>query len=138
MNVLLISGLAALLILWVIAKKREGKEKPAKKAELKMVRPSQTSSEYHAVSIRKGDRICEAVNKLTGQRILSKEAPMLPVEGCDIANCECSYVHYQDRRCGKDRRSPFNSGGLSATTGNFQVERRENRERRKEEDIHLF
>ncbi len=138
MNAYLIGGLVVLVIAWVIVKKREGAGNRREQPEPDVIRPSQTNSKYHAVAIRPGRRVCEAVKKLNGQRILSNDAPMLPVKGCDIVDCECSYVHYKDRRCGKDRRSPFNSGGLSAATGKFEAERRENTERRKEEDIHLF
>ena len=138
MNLLVIGGLVAVVIALLIVRQKDSARKPARKAEVTMIQPSQTNSEFHAVSIRQGQRVCEAVKKLSGQRFLSKEAPMLPVDGCDITQCDCSYVHYRDRRSGKDRRSPFNSGGLSATTGKFQIERRENRERRREAEIPFF
>ncbi len=136
MDPLLIGALGLLIVLWVVVKKREASATTKKKTvEAPVQRASQASTPYHAVAIRPGRRVCEGVKELNGQRILSNEAPMLPLPDCDIVDCGCSYVHYKDRRCGKDRRSPFNSGGLSAATGKFQVERREAPERRQEDSI---
>ena len=138
MDLLLLAGLVALLLLWVVVRNRQSQPRPADKADVRIIRPSQTNSAYHAVSIRPGRRVCQRVKELDGKRLLSSEAPMLPVPGCDVADCECSFVHYKDRRCGKDRRSPFHSGALSATTGKFQVERRERGERRRDEELSLY
>ncbi len=136
MNPLLIAALALLIVLWVVVKKRAANDKKSnKKPAATERRVSEIATPYHAVAIRPGRRICNAVNEIHGKRMLSSEAPLLPLPGCDIADCSCSYVHYKDRRSGKDRRSPFNSGGLSASTGKFQVERRESPERRREEPI---
>lgn len=136
MDPLLIAALGLLIVLWVVVKRREASATSNKKTvEVEQPRASQASSPYHAVTIRPGRRVCEAVKALNGQRILSTEAPMLPLPDCDIVDCGCSYVHFKDRRCGKDRRSPFTSGGLSAATGKFQVERREATERRQEDSI---
>ena len=41
---------------------------------------------------------CAAVNRVTGQRLLSVTAPVLPLADCDQAACACSYERYSDRR----------------------------------------
>ncbi len=135
-----IAALVALLIFWFFLKKREGNPRPTRKVSAARSdrRVSQESSEYHAVSIRPGRRECDAVKALDGQRILANEAPRLPLPGCDIVDCECSYVHYKDRRAGRDRRTPFGSGGISPITGSYEQERRSGDERRHEDDDDYF
>lgn len=131
MDPLLIAALGGLIILWVVVKKLEASGAKKKEEAPAPPRPSHAATPYHAVSIKPGRRECDSVKELKGKRILSKDAPMLPLPDCDIVDCACSYVHYADRRCGRDRRSPVPSAGLSAATGKFQVERRElDRERR--------
>jgi len=45
------------------------------------------------------------VKALQGVRLLSAEAPRLPIVGCTMAqNCQCRYQHHEDRR-GPSRRS---------------------------------
>jgi hypothetical protein len=53
---------------------------------------------YHAVSIIPGPEACDAVKASVGVRILSKQAPRLPVPGCDRSDCRCHYAHHDDRR----------------------------------------
>ena len=131
-----VAALVALLIFWFFLRKREDKASSSPKSTVSRPdrRVSQGGSEFHAISIRPGRRACEAQKALDGQRILASEAPRLPLPGCDIVDCECSYVHYNDRRAGRDRRSPFGSGGISAISGKYEQERREGRERRHEDD----
>ncbi len=131
-----VAALVALLIVWLFLRKRNDTPRPAGKpaAARSDRRVSQESSEFHAVSIRSGRRECDAVKALDGQRILSSEAPRLPLPGCDIVDCECSYVHYKDRRAGRDRRTPFGSGGISPMTGEHEQERRSGDERRHDDD----
>ena len=50
---------------------------------------------YHAVSCS-GD--CECLRGLSEKRYLGEEAPPLPVPSCERAQCECKYVHFNDRR----------------------------------------
>ena len=53
---------------------------------------------HHAVSIATGPRCCAPARELRGQRFLSREAPQLPLKGCDRSDCTCRYEHHQDRR----------------------------------------
>ena len=73
-------------------------------------------SPWHAVSIVRGHRACEAVCRLDGQRWLSIEAPPVPVTGCNSAQCSCHYRHHEDRRL-KDRRESFLVASLPPPQG---------------------
>jgi hypothetical protein len=77
------------------------------------------TSMFHAVSIRSGLEPCEAVNKLKGERLLSKNAPSLPLPACEAADCQCWYEHFADRRL-DDRRSyrPTNYADQERRAGN--------------------
>jgi hypothetical protein len=62
---------------------------------------------FHSVSIQpREDCACPAIEALAGERFLSDEAPLLPVEGCDRpGDCRCTFVHYDDRRTNARRES---------------------------------
>jgi hypothetical protein len=53
---------------------------------------------WHSVTIQAGPRRCKAAEALAGQRFLSKDAPTLPLKGCNEPACSCRYRHYDDRR----------------------------------------
>lgn len=65
--------------------------------------PKQAATSHHAVSVAPGPRCCTAAREIKGKRFLSREAPPLPLKGCDSSNCACRYVHYGDRRSGPRR-----------------------------------
>lgn len=47
---------------------------------------------------------CEAARSLNNLRLLSVEAPRLPLTTCDRpSNCTCIYRHHEDRRAGPRR-----------------------------------
>jgi len=71
----------------------EAKPQPAKKP----------TYPWHAVSIAPGQRACAAARRLSGQSFLSREAPALPLQDCDKAECTCRYEHHDDRRTGPRR-----------------------------------
>lgn len=60
---------------------------------------------YHAVEIVAGDDCCEIVRRYTGKRFLSGEAPVVPLQGCQAAECLCRYIHHEDRRQRERRTS---------------------------------
>ncbi|MBV1904709.1 MAG: hypothetical protein KUG75_01420 [Pseudomonadales bacterium] len=55
---------------------------------------------YHGVSIKPGKSCaCSAVKALSEVRFLSADAPMLPVDSCNLrSECKCTYKHHKDRR----------------------------------------
>ena len=64
-----------------------------------------SKSEFRAVQVvTKGD-CCNAATAVVGKRFLSSEVPMLPLEGCDAADCRCTYELYDDRRSDVRRAS---------------------------------
>ena len=65
-------------------------------------------SPYHCVEIRARGEGCAAVRRLAGKRFLSAEAPLIPLMGCSVGACACTYKHYNDRRR-EDRRDPYGS-----------------------------
>ncbi|MEE4163941.1 MAG: hypothetical protein V2I25_15670 [Woeseiaceae bacterium] len=137
MEFIFIAALLALLIFWFFLRKRDdsGRTKQQGATPRPERRASHTSGEYHAVTIRLGRQTCSAVRELSDERFLAADAPRLPLPECDIAaHCECSFAHHKDRRSGKDRRSPFRPGGISAVTGEYEKERRAGGERRRDED----
>lgn len=126
---LILFVLAGLLVVgWWFLRNR-GTQQAAEQARLEK-RVSQSNSEYHAVAIKSPANACEAARDLEGERFLATEAPKLPLPNCDRPDCKCRFQHYEDRRSGRDRRSPFASGGIAAGTGAFDKERRESAGRR--------
>lgn len=98
----------------------------AKKAEQKSVSP------YHAVAICCTRNSCPAALDRQFERLLSAEAPLLPLQECDRPDeCECRYQHYEDRR-GESRRT--SDHGLSGKRDPDQEERRRLKSRRADDD----
>ena len=123
--VLLVLGLA---IAWIFY--RQGLDKPQRRREQRVSPAPKKKSKYHAVSIKPGAYSCSAVNRMAGQRFLASKAPDLPLSDCDADECDCHFVHHDDRRSGKDRRSPFTPGGIAAASGTYTGERRKGKDRR--------
>lgn len=90
-----------------------------------------TTSKFHAVSIRPGPAACSAARALEGQRFLSDAAPSIPLPACDSRDCRCRFVHFDDRRAGEDRRSPY-PATIGIETGTFRKEQRQSGDRRKD------
>lgn len=66
-----------------------------------------TRISYHCVEVRTGIPACESAQHLEHVRYLSEEAPSLPVPGCSMKKCTCSYIHHDDRRDDDGRRNPY-------------------------------
>ena len=97
-----------------------------------------TRSDYHAVSIKFDRNACKAAQKISGRRFLSGAAPRLPLQECDVPECNCRFAHHKDRRSSTDRRSPFAASGFGGGTGSFEKERRERSDRRQDADLDNF
>lgn len=128
MRTVLLLLVVGLLIAWYFY--RQGLDKPEDRKERRVSPALRNSSKYHAVSVKPGAYACSAANNIAGQRFLASQAPSLPLPECDASECDCHFVHHNDRRTGKDRRSPFTSGGVAAATGTFSGERRKGDDRR--------
>jgi hypothetical protein len=56
------------------------------------------------VSVVGGQNACAAAKLLKNVRVLSAEAPHLPLANCDCPGaCQCTYRHHDDRRAGPRR-----------------------------------
>ena len=80
---------------------------------------------WRSVAIIAPASACAAAQMCKGKRYLCREAPRLPLEGCDAARCDCKYRHFQDRR-GTPRRAE--EKGMTPTR--VESNRRKNRDRR--------
>jgi len=62
---------------------------------------------YAAVKIDACDFSCNAAFEHSSKVILKREAPTLPLQGCDChTRCRCQLIHFDDRRqTNDDRRS---------------------------------
>ncbi|MDJ0911188.1 MAG: hypothetical protein QNI99_18540 [Woeseiaceae bacterium] len=119
-----------LLLLWYLLMRRSSGSAAKQQPQLEQHKPH-TGGEFHAVSIKFDADACLHAKALQGRRFLAREAPNLPLDNCDASKCNCRFVHHDDRRSGKDRRSPFGSGGMGAVTGRFEAERRQGGDRRR-------
>ena len=136
MRTVLLLLVLGLLVAWFFY--RKGLEQPGERQDRRVSGRSKGGTVYHAVSIKPGAYACTQANEMAGERFLATKAPELPLDGCMSSNCECRFVHHDDRRTGKDRRSPFTSGGLTGATGKYAQERREGNERRDDSDDYLL
>jgi hypothetical protein len=85
------------------------------------------ASSYSCVCVSFGDKACEAVKRLRDRRFLYRDAPLLPLPGCDVKPCQCRYRHFGDRRH-EDRRQAF---GTFARADNGQERRYRRTDRRR-------
>ncbi len=132
MQELMLGALLVLAIAWLVVRIRHNKE--ITKAES---RPAPLDhGAFHAVAIKYSENACDAAKAMTGRRFLSNAAPRLPLPECDFLECRCQFAHYEDRRTGHDRRSPFARAGATGTTGSYERERREKTDRRRGADHH--
>jgi hypothetical protein len=84
---------------------------------------------YRATSIVFGVNACDAVKAVGSRRFLDTERnlPVVPLPGCSVAECNCKYAHYQERRISdEDQRLP--SALLSQL---YESTGKENRRQRK-------
>ena len=59
---------------------------------------------YHCVTVVPGNTSCAAAQGIYGQRLLSADAPRLPLANCETpGECKCTYRHHDDRRAGPRR-----------------------------------
>lgn len=82
---------------------------------------------YHCVSVNSGGSGCPAAEALRGIRLLSAEAPRLPLPDCtQPERCRCTFKHFDDRRVGPRRRRERNelADPWSATERRRSVGRR--------------
>lgn len=129
LNTLAVILLLLLSIWWLVRRRRRSQQDTAEPA----ARLRKKTTAYHAVSIKFPQEACNAAKAMAGRRFLATAPPKLPLPDCDAAACTCRFVHHDDRRSGKDRRSPFSPTQTLAGTGSYAVEKRKGGDRRKSE-----
>ncbi|MCJ7592138.1 MAG: hypothetical protein MUO51_12375 [Woeseiaceae bacterium] len=130
MQELMLGALLVLTIAWLVVRVRQNKA--AVKSE--STRVVKNTGKFHAVALKYTENACDAAKAMTGRRFLSNAAPRLPLPECNFPECNCRFAHYDDRRAGRDRRSPFAPAGATGTTGIHEQERRERNDRRQDPD----
>jgi hypothetical protein len=102
----------------------------ANKDDKKPRAKAQIDVRWHAVHVATGSNACAAVQAISKQRFLSKEAPRLPLAECTMpVSCRCAYKHHKDRRGAPRRWS--DQGGITRLRP--QGERRSKRGRREDD-----
>jgi hypothetical protein len=90
--------------------KPAGKSSPARKrvkAARAVSSEADSSSTYHAVSVKSGPGACEQALAMDKKRFLPAEVSQLPLADCTSSDCQCKFVHYPDRRdADNDKRAP--------------------------------
>lgn len=122
----------ALLLVWLLIRRRNARRDST--PALPVAETTKIPTAYHAVSIRFSANACNAAKALAGHRFLSNAAPTLPLPECNASECNCRFTHHDDRRTGKDRRSPFNPATRPLGTGRYEQERRRGEDRRADPD----
>ena len=85
---------------------------------------------FPSVSIQFGPSACPEVKALTEKRFLANEAPTIPLENCNSANCTCKYVHHDIRREQEEERRAPSSLRTSLHETSGKPERRHGGKRR--------
>lgn len=80
------------------------------------LKPRPLRLRYHAVTIIAGTAACAQAQAVKDVRLLSFEAPRLPLVGCTNAEgCQCRFQHHSDRRAGP-RRSGLRTSTAAIVT----------------------
>jgi len=114
-----------LIILWFFFFKNKKASKKWAKNKI-----AEKHGEFHCISIHHNSVACDAVKALDGKRILSAEAPELPLPGCDVVKCQCKFHHHEERRDG-ERRGAYNKAVEEITSTTMQLHPRQKGDRRK-------
>ena len=78
-----------------------------RKSSAKTVQPN-SASKFQAVAVSSGlEECCKDAKALSGKRFLMRNAPVLPLKGCNLPVCNCRYVKYEDRRQEPRRDSEY-------------------------------
>ena len=105
----LIGFIAALMAAFVILRPSPQTTTNKKSAKSTGARSTvaKARSPYKSISIVCAPDACDAAITLGDKRLLTSEAPLIPLQNCSSSACCCKYVHHEDRRSdGGDRRAP--------------------------------
>ncbi len=99
-------------------------------SEIALAKPS-----YRCVKIEAGSTACQHIQVLVAKPILVDDAPRLPLLDCSVAQCDCKFIRYDDRRSGEDRRT---SSAEAAANAKIYADKRIRRDRRRASIQHFL
>jgi hypothetical protein len=86
---------------------------------------------WRGIRVVAGPGACDAARRAEGKRVLTKEAPRLPLRDCDRQDtCQCTYRHLTDRR-GDLRRTADSGFGIPKAVPTEKRRPGERRERKR-------
>jgi hypothetical protein len=86
---------------------------------------------WRAIRVVAGAGACDAARLVEGKRMLTKDAPRLPLRDCDRQDsCKCTYKHLADRR-GEPRRTIDSGFGIPKVISPEKRRPGERRERKR-------
>jgi hypothetical protein len=100
-NGLYVLILIAVVLIWIYSKRSKTKSASKNKHSTKAIKREQ---DFRGISIQICPQACAAAKELRDKRVLTSQAPMLPLADCNVSDCTCKYVHHNDRRSQEDRR----------------------------------
>lgn len=126
------------LVVWQLArgsgKKSKTRASPASTARKRKVSAegkAAMASRYRAVAIDCGTGACEAAKSMGAKRALVGELGRLPLKDCDVAVCECKFIHYDDRRDAHEDKRAISALSTQLYQASGQKERRLRKGRRR-------
>jgi hypothetical protein len=95
---------------------------------LEATQASLAKPSYRCVKIESGPNACQAIQVYQTKPILVNDAPRLPLVGCNVMQCGCKFIRFDDRRTGNDRR---NQSAQEAENARIYADKRIRSDRRK-------
>ena len=117
----LITFLLVLFLVWWFVMRGKGKQQTKSN---KLIH-----GKFHCITIHHDKHACDSVKRLSHQRVLSGEAPVLPLISCDAAQCNCRFEHHEDRRF-EDRRGVYNKAMDELVSSTLEMKKRSGKDRR--------
>ncbi|MDP3608866.1 MAG: hypothetical protein Q8R74_07325 [Methylophilus sp.] len=99
-------------------------------SEIALAKPS-----YRCVKIESGTQACQPVQALLTKPILVNDAPRLPLPSCQVAQCDCKFIRFDDRRSGEDRRI---TSAEAEANAKMHADKRMRRDRRRASIQHFL
>ncbi|MCP4187846.1 MAG: hypothetical protein GY763_09635 [Gammaproteobacteria bacterium] len=69
-----------------------------------IIKRASSITQWRSVKLEPGLMCCNHAAVMRNKIFLAAEAPQFPLARCDKKDCNCKYVHLEDRRDGDDRR----------------------------------
>lgn len=125
------------ILVWQATRKPPRKAgKPASARMTKKVAAAKAASAssggaHRGISIDYGPGACDAVRALEGKRFLVGEIAKLPLADCTSPNCNCKFIHHEDRRDTHEDKRVISGLSTELYHASGKPERRKRKGRRK-------